>query len=119
MKRNNLSMDRHIKKRLNDIIDAISAIESFLEQRPREFQVFVDDYMFRSAIERQIGIIGEAVSKILKCDSSIQITNAPKIKATRNYIVHAYDSLKPHIIWGIVIKDLPQLKLEVQALLDS
>lgn len=112
-------MDREIKKYLEDINLAIAAIESFLEQRPREYQVFLDDYMFRSAIERQIGIIGEAVTKILQRNSSIQLTNAQKIKATRNYIVHAYDSLKPHIIWGIVINELPKLKLEVQNLLES
>ena len=67
-------MDRVIKKYLEDINMAINAIESFLEQRSREYQVFIDDYMFRSAIERQIGIIGEAVTKILQLDSSIEIT---------------------------------------------
>lgn len=112
-------MDRKTKKYLEDINLAIVAIESFLTQRPREYQVFLDDYMFRSAIERQLGIIGEAVAKIHQLNSSIEITNAHKIRATRNYIIHAYDSLKPHIIWGIVINDLPKLKLEVQTLLNS
>ena len=118
-RQNKKYMDREIKKYLEDINLAIVAIESFLAQRPREYQVFLDDYMFRSAIERQIGIIGEAVTKILQRNSSIQITNAQKIKGTRNYIIHAYDSLKPHIIWGIVIKDLPKLKIDVQHLLES
>ena len=112
-------MDREIKKYLEDINLAILAIESFLEQRPKEYQVFLDDYMLRSAIERQIGIIGEAMTKILKLEPNIPIENAHKIRGTRNYIIHAYDSLKPHIIWGIVIKDLPKLKLEVQELLET
>lgn len=112
-------MDRNIKKYLFDIKSAIGEIELFLTQRPRKYQVFIDDHMFRSAIERQIGIIGEAMSKILKLDPNIPIENAKNIKGTRNYIIHAYDTLEPHIIWGIVINDLPKLKLEVQALLDS
>lgn len=112
-------MDRNIRKYLFDIKTAIEEIELFLTQRPRKYEVFIEDHMFRSAIERQIGIIGEAMSQILKLDPNIPIENAKKIKGTRNYIVHAYDTLEPHIIWGIVINDLPKLKLEVQTLLDS
>ena len=112
-------MDRNIRKYLYDIKTAIGEIELFLTQRPKQYQVFIEDHMFRSAIERQIGIIGEAMSQILKLDSNILIENAKNIKGTRNYIIHAYDTLEPHIIWGIVINDLPKLKLEVQALLES
>ena len=81
-----------------DIKTAIGEIELFLTQRPKQYQVFIEDHMFRSAIERQIGIIGEAMSQILKLDSKIPIENAKNIKGTRNYIIHAYDTLEPHII---------------------
>ena len=112
-------MDRNIKKYLEDIILAIQEIEEFLEQRPRQFQIFLEDTMFRRAIERDISIIGEAVTKILQLDSNIEISNARKIKGTRNYIVHSYDTLDEATIWGIVINHLPKLKLEVQNLLNS
>lgn len=112
-------MDRNIRKYLFDIKTAIGEIELFLTQRPRQYQVFIADHMFRSAIERQIGIIGEAMTQILKLDPNVPIENAKNIKGTRNYIIHAYDTLEPHIIWGIVINDLPKLKLEVQTLLES
>lgn len=112
-------MDRNIRKYLFDIKSAIGEIELFLTQRPRQYKVFIEDHMFRSAIERQIGIIGEAMTQILKLDPNIPIENAKNIKGTRNYIIHAYDTLEPHIIWGIVINELPKLKLEVQALLES
>lgn len=112
-------MDRNIKKYLEDIILAIQEIETFLERRPRQFQIFLEDTMFRRAIERDISIIGEAVTKILQLDSNIEISNARKIKGTRNYIVHSYDTLDEATIWGIVINHLPKLKLEVQTLLES
>lgn len=112
-------MDRNTKKYLEDIILAIQEIETFLEQRPRLFQIFLEDTMFRRAIERDISIIGEAVTKILQLDSNIEISNARKIKGAINYIVHSYDTLNEATIWGIVINELPKLKLEVQALLDS
>ena len=40
---------------------AIEEIEIFLSQRPQQFQVYLDDLMFKRAIERNIGIIGEAM----------------------------------------------------------
>lgn len=112
-------MDRKIKKYLEDIMLAIGEIELFLTQRPMQYQVFLEDHMFKSALERQVGIIGEAMSKILSLDSDISITNAKNIKGTRNYIVHAYDSLQPYTIWGIVINDIPKLKEEVSSLLSE
>lgn len=112
-------MDRNIKKYLEDIILAIQEIDTFLEQRPRQFQIFMEDTMFRRAIERDISIIGEAVTKILQLNPNIEISNARKIKGTRNYIVHSYDTLDEATIWGIVINHLPKLKLEVLSLLDS
>ena len=110
-------MDRTIKKYLQDILFAIEEVELFLSQRPKDYQVFLDDHMFRSAIERQVGIMGEAMSKILQIKPDIAITNAKNIKGTRNYIVHAYDSLQPYTIWGIVINEVPKLKAEVNQLL--
>lgn len=112
-------MDRNIKKYLHDILMAIEEIELFLSQRPKQYQVFIDDHMFRSAIERQVGIIGEAMTKILQLEPNIPINNAKNIKGTRNYIVHAYDTLQPHIIWGIVINDIPNLKEEVIKILNE
>lgn len=112
-------MDRKVKKYLEDIMLAIGEIELFLSQRPRQYQVFLDDHMFKSAIERQVGIIGEAMSRILSLVPDISITNARNIKGTRNYIVHAYDSLQPYTIWGIVINDIPKLKEEIALLLNE
>lgn len=112
-------MDRKVKKYLEDIMLAIGEIELFLSQRPRQYQVFLDDHMFRSAIERQVGIIGETMSRILSLVPDISITNARNIKGTRNYIVHAYDSLQPYTIWGIVINDIPKLKEEIVLLLNE
>lgn len=59
-------MDRTINKYLQDIMQAIGEVELYLTPRPKEYQVFLDDSMFRNAIERQIGIIGEAMTKILQ-----------------------------------------------------
>ena len=110
-------MDRKLKKYLEDIRLAIEDIESFLAQRPRMYSVFLEDTMFRRAIEREISIIGEALNQALKINSEILITDARKIVGTRNYIIHAYDSLRPEMLWKIVINDIPVLKREIIQLL--
>ena len=62
-------------------------------------------------------IMGEAMNNVLKIDPNIAITSSRKIVDTRNFIIHAYDSLKPDILWGIVINHIPLLKREVETLL--
>lgn len=110
-------MDRKLQKYLSDIHSSILEIELFMETRPKEYATFCDDLLFRRGIERNMEIMGEAMNQVLKIDPSIPITASRKIVDTRNFIIHAYDSLKPDILWGIVINHMPLLKMEVEALL--
>ncbi|MGN1238647.1 MAG: DUF86 domain-containing protein [Muribaculaceae bacterium] len=112
-------MDRKIRKYLADILTSILEIESFMADRPKEYATFCNDTLFRRGVERNMEIMGEAMNNVLKIDSNIAITSARKIVDTRNFIIHAYDSLKPDILWGIVINHIPLLKKEVEALLEE
>lgn len=96
-------MDRKLRKYLSDILSSILEIESFLEDRPREYATFCNDTLFRRGVERNIEIMGEAMNQALKINPNIPITAARKVVDTRNFVIHAYDSLKPDILWGIVI----------------
>lgn len=104
---------------LYDMLNAVTEIESFLADRPREFANYQSDLRTKRAIERNIEIIGEAMSRLLKRDGTIVITNARKLVDTRNRISHGYDSVSDEVIWGIVIKHLPILKAEVEKLLNG
>jgi len=110
-------MDIQIKTWLYDILNAINEIESFFIDRPKKFQEFEEDIRTKRAIERNIEIIGEAMSRILKKDESIEISNSRKIVDVRNRIIHGYDSVSDDIIWAIVIKYLPILQDEIEILL--
>ena len=112
-------MDRKQRKYLSDILSSILEIESFLENRPRLYATFCNDTLLRRGIERNIEIMGEAMNQVLKINPQVEITAARKVVDTRNFVIHAYDSLKPDIIWGIVINHLPLLKQEVSGLLES
>ena len=110
-------MDDRMKKYLEDILLAIDEIDIFFETLPKRYDVFVNSLLLRRAVERNIGIIGEAMSRILKMENAISITNARKIVDTRNYVIHGYDTLATDILWSIVINHLPLLKAEIEKLL--
>ena len=110
-------MEKDSKIWLSDIRQAISEINQFLPDK-KVFTEFQKDLKGRRAIERNIEIIGEAVNRILAHDANIKITNSRKIVDTRNRISHGYDSVSDDIIWAIVIRDVPKLQGEIDALLD-
>lgn len=111
-------MELEIASCLADIKQAINEINEFLPNKKDFFQ-FKKDTKTKRAIERNIEIIGEAVNRILKVDPNFPITNARKIVDTRNRISHGYDSVSEDIIWAIVIKEIPNLDIEVSSLIDS
>lgn len=111
-------MDRKLKKYLSDIHSSIVEIESFLQDRPREYATFCNDTLLRRGVERNIEIMGEAMNQALKINPNIPVTSARKIVDTRNFVIHSYDSLKPDILWGIVINHIPLLKEEIESLLN-
>jgi uncharacterized protein with HEPN domain len=95
-------MELQIKTSLSDIKLAISEINQFLPDK-KDFYVFKNDLKTKRAIERNIEIIGEAVSRIIKLNPDFPITNSRKIVDTRNRIIHGYDSVSEEIIWSIVV----------------
>jgi uncharacterized protein with HEPN domain len=59
------------------------------------------------------------MNRILKQDTSIAITNSRKIVDVRNRIIHGYDSVSDDFIWGIIVRHLPVLKVEIEKLLNG
>lgn len=90
---------------------------SFFNSVPRRFEEYSSNLMLRRAIERNIGIIGEAVNKIVRDYPEIEISNARAIIATRNRVIHDYAAVTDDVMWKIVINDLPKLKVEVDNLM--
>lgn len=110
-------MDDRILKYLSDILTAIEEVEEETALRGKLFEVLCSDRVYRKFVERNIGIIGEAVNRVLKISPDIAITSARRIVSTRNLVIHSYGSIDNEIIWGIVVRHLPLLKDEVLTLL--
>ena len=112
-------MDNTIKTWLYDILNSINEIESYFTETPKMFEIYQNDLKTKRAVERNIEIIGEAMSRIIKVNSEIKISNSRKIVDVRNRIIHGYDSVSDDVILGIVIKNLPVVQKEVEILLNE
>lgn len=108
-----------IKTYLYDVLAAIHEIDSFFINKQKVFVEFQNDIKTKRAVERNLEIIGEAISRIKRKFPDFIIFNDRKIIDTRNRIAHGYDTVSDDVIWGIVIKHLPILKKEIENLLNE
>ncbi len=111
-----IELEQH--KLLADIKDSIEAIDEHLDGK-RDFSEYLADRTKRRAVERELEIVGEAVSKLLKYDAEFPLSYARMIVDMRNRVIHAYDTVDNTIVWKTIIKDLPVLLKEVNDLLNS
>jgi len=107
-------MTEKSEKYLSDVLIAIDLIDDFI--CGIDFTYYESDRKTQSAVERQLAIIGEALNKFKKLETSTSIENDKQIIAFRNRLVHAYDSLDNSIIWAIVKRHLQPLKSEIELL---
>jgi uncharacterized protein with HEPN domain len=109
---------REEKKLLVDIIESINSIDEHLEGR-RILEEYLSNKTKRRAVEREIEIIGEAMSKLLKINPKTAISYSRIIVDLRNKVIHAYDNVDDILIWKIVNKDIPLLFIEAKTLLNE
>lgn len=109
-------MKLEVKKYLFDIQEAIESIEKYLDGK-RDFNIYVKNKMLRRAVEREFEIIGEAMNRIEKIDSSLSISSKKQIISMRNRVIHGYDKIDNEIVWGTIVRHLPILKKEIRNLL--
>jgi uncharacterized protein with HEPN domain len=106
--------DRQLKL-LADIDRAIELIGLF-QIGISTFEQYQLDLKSKSAIERQIAIIGEALVKLSKEEPGLIISNGRQIISLRNRLVHAYDSIDDSIMWAIIKSYMIPLKEELSKL---
>ncbi|WP_158857104.1 HepT-like ribonuclease domain-containing protein [Lunatibacter salilacus] len=107
-------MQPKVLKYILDIQSVIQEIETVKSKTKNNFISFESDIILQRAIERDLEIIGEAVRKIIEIDPAIKITSAKNIIGLRNIISHAYDTVEPEMIWGIIQNNIPVLADEIK-----
>ncbi len=110
-------MPRDPRAYLWDVRAAADRITSFV--RKLDADAFVADDLVASAVERQLEIIGEALSQLRDIAPGVaeQIDDLPKLVGLRNIIIHAYIKVRRDWIWRDVHQHLPRLRKTVDALL--
>ena len=112
-------MNEKILKWLFDIQAAITEIESFFEDYPKDFNQYKSNLILKRAVERDLEIIGEAVNRIINMEERFPIENAKRIVSLRNQIIHAYDNISDENVWAILLKHIPLLKSEIIFLIEN
>ena len=100
-------------KYLADIMRAIELIKEFTSTISL-YSDYVKDLKTQSAVERQLGIIGEAVKNLPK-----EMTNKypyipwKDIVGTRDKVIHQYFDVDLDILWEVIEKNIPDLKQNI------
>ena len=107
---------REPKLYLQDILDSITKIDSYLEGRT--YEKFMNDEMAFDAVVRNIEIIGEAAKNVPEEMKQLH-KEIPweKIAGMRNKMIHEYFGVDIEILWQTIKEDLPKLKQQVEAII--
>jgi len=105
------------EKYLYDILNCCEFLSEFTQDKSVED--YKNDRAFRSALERELQIIGEAMLQLDRVAPELaeKIVEHRSIIGFRHVLVHGYDSLDPATVWNIVETKLEKLGEEIRALL--
>ena len=105
------------RKYLFDVSQAAELLSRFIAGKA--FADFSEDQLLQSAVERQMEIIGEAISKLSRVDAetAARISDYRRIIALRNVLIHGYAQVDSRILWDVLQMNRPILQKETQDLL--
>jgi uncharacterized protein with HEPN domain len=91
-------MEHDPKGYIYDILQACKYVKQFTAGK--NFDHYKGDILLKSAVERQLTTIGEALNKLKKDAPDLfgQFGEAEKIIAFRNVIVHGYDVVSDQMV---------------------
>jgi uncharacterized protein with HEPN domain len=103
-----MSVPKDDRVYLWDMLTATRAVVDFT--RGRTLADYESDLLLRSAVERQIEIIGEAARRVSKGfqEAHSEIPWRP-IQAQRHVLAHDYGEIKHERIWRVAEAHIPQL----------
>jgi uncharacterized protein with HEPN domain len=110
-------MTNRIPKLLVDALGAIESAQEFLVGCTLD--AYIADKMRRSAVERQLEILGEACSRLVKLEPGLleSIGNLRLAIGMRNRIIHGYDAVDDEMVYQTVTDDLGLLQADLGRLL--
>ncbi len=110
-------MTTETRQRLLDALDSCRAIRRYTAGL--DFAAYLHDDEKRDAVERRLGIIGEALHPAEALEPALagQLPELRQIVGLRNRVIHAYADVNADIVWDIVQNRLPSLQTRLADLL--
>lgn len=102
------------------LYDIVNCCEFVLEMtKGKTVENYKHDRLFRSALERELQIIGEAMLQLdnISPEISDRIAEHRNIIGFRHVLVHGYDNLDPDTVWNIVETKVSCLLVQAKTLL--
>jgi uncharacterized protein with HEPN domain len=103
-------MPQRLPKHLFDALTAVRLAREF--SAGLSFDGFVSNVLVRSAIERQLEILGEACQRMVQADPDIR-QRLPEVAfaiGLRNKIIHGYDRIENAVVYDTLMQDLSVLE---------
>lgn len=112
-------MSNRREKLLLDLLDKAEAVQRFVDGKLRSD--LDTDRLLRSAIERELHNLGEAMRRLRDLDPQFtaRISDWKRIIDFRNLLAHGYDAIDQDIVWQVIIDNLPALIADVRRLQKS
>lgn len=109
---------RDISLYLQDIIEAMSAIEKFVEGI--SFDEFREDDKTSSAVIRKFEIVGEAAKQIPQ-DIKDKYNQLPwkEMSGMRDRLIHFYFGIKYELVWHTIKDVIPHVKPVMQEIIQD
>jgi uncharacterized protein with HEPN domain len=102
---------------LNDILEAIGRIEQYI--KGLSLEEFSKDQKTIDAVARNLEIIGEASNRLPdEFKEKYWEIEWYKVVGLRHRIIHEYFGIDIQIIWQILHKDLPELRIAISQIRD-
>ena len=101
---------------LQDMVEAADEVTAYLQGHTEDD--FTIDRLLRSAVLHQLAVIGEAAARV---SQPLRDRNPsvpwPDVISFRNNVVPAYFSLHWHTVWLAAVRNAPQLRAQVAAII--
>ena len=112
-------MEREAKDCLEEIAHAIDSIRAFTASK--DLNDYLSDELLRAAVERKFGILGAALSELLRDFPlySDRITPVGELYAIGRRMTQGDSDLQDAVVWEMIHVFLPRLRRQVQQLLEG
>lgn len=103
---------------IRDILECINKIEKYSQNI--SLADFQENELIQDGVVRNLEIIGEAVKKLPdNIKDSYSNIEWRKISGLRDILIHEYFGIDTEIIWDIITKKIPDLKITVQKIIND